>query len=337
MLTNIGTSLGEAGQVESALDYQRRAAEACRALGDPRAQSLVLSNLAASYIFAGQYANAAKVAEEAVAEARSVGDTLTEADALDELGQARSGLGAHAEAIGHFQSALETYRSIDHPFEAPTLHHLARAHLASGHPGRARETLRRALVRANELGDPLADPGAGRAGRSSVAHGPEVSGLTGQCQPPRSGSGHGPDTKPDHRLASAAALTALLLAGVPGAAYANATSEIDVRGDATPSLDVTKVEFRYDAHRCSRARPRRRSPAGGRVRLRGHEPDPVAALRPGGHRPRRRVADQHVLHAPRRRPGVAQCSGSKVRWSVAKDVVILSFPSAASALSVARS
>jgi tetratricopeptide (TPR) repeat protein len=156
MLTNLGTSLAEAGQVDSALAHHRRAADACRALADPRAQSLVLANLAAAYIFAKRYADAAKVAEEAVAESRAVGDALSEADALDELGQARSGLGAHAEAIGHFQSALETYRAIDHPFEVPTLHHLARAHLAAGHPGRARETWRRSLARATELGDPLA-------------------------------------------------------------------------------------------------------------------------------------------------------------------------------------
>ena len=156
MLTNIGTSLAEAGQLDSALENHRRAADACRALDDPRAQSLVLGNLAAAYIFAERYADAAEVALDAVAEARSVGDALTEADALDELGQARSCLGAHAEAIGHFQAALETYRAIEHPFEAPTLHHLARAHLAAGHPGRARETWRRALARATELGDPLA-------------------------------------------------------------------------------------------------------------------------------------------------------------------------------------
>ena len=42
MLTNIGTSLAEAGQVDSALEHHRRAADACRALDDPAAQSLVL-------------------------------------------------------------------------------------------------------------------------------------------------------------------------------------------------------------------------------------------------------------------------------------------------------
>ena len=88
--------------------------------------------------------------------ARSVGDPLTEANALDELGQALYGLGAYAEAIAHFQSALEAYRAIGHPYEAAALHHLGRAHLAAGHPGRARETWRRALARATELGDPLA-------------------------------------------------------------------------------------------------------------------------------------------------------------------------------------
>ena len=156
MLTNIGTSLAENGQVDSALEHHRRAADACRALDDPRAQSLILANLAAAYIFAERYAEAADVAREAVAEARSAGDPLTEADALDELGQARSALGAHDEAVAHLQTALETYRALEHPFEAPTLHHLARAHLAAGQPGRARETWRRALARATELGDPLA-------------------------------------------------------------------------------------------------------------------------------------------------------------------------------------
>ena len=156
MLTNIGMSLTDAGQSDAALEHHRLAAEACRALHDPVAESRVLGNLAAAYVAAEQYSQAVQAAEGAVAAGRSAGDVVCEADALDELGSALAGLGSYAEAVGHFQSALEIYRAAGHPFEVPTLHHLARAHLAAGHPGRARETWRRALARAVELGDPQA-------------------------------------------------------------------------------------------------------------------------------------------------------------------------------------
>jgi hypothetical protein len=130
-------------------------------------------------------------------------------------------------------------------------------------------------------------------------------------------------TKP---LAAAAALTALVLAGSPGAAYANATTEVDVRGDATPSLDVTKVEFRYDAE-------------GAHARVH------VADLQPAGEFvfavTNRTQSLRYGLAATGLADGsrtttfytfrdgalaVAQCKGSKVRWSVTKDVVTMSFP-----------
>ena len=42
-------------------------------------------------------------------------------------------------------------------------------------------------------------------------------------------------------ILAAAVLAIGLVAGSSGAAYANKKSEIDVRGDAPPALDVTKV------------------------------------------------------------------------------------------------
>ena len=126
--------------------------------------------------------------------------------------------------------------------------------------------------------------------------------------------------------AAAAALTVLLLAGSPGTAYANGTTEIDARGDAAPTLDVTKVEFRYDA-------------AGAHARVH------VADLQPAGEFvfavTNRTQSVRYGLAATgladgsrtstfyRFRDGalaVATCRGSKVRWSVTKDVVTLSFP-----------
>jgi hypothetical protein len=127
-------------------------------------------------------------------------------------------------------------------------------------------------------------------------------------------------------LAATAALTALLLAGSPGAAYANGTTEIDERGDATPALDVTKVEFRYDA-------------AGAHARVH------VADLQPAGEFvfavTNRTQSLRYGLAATGLADGsrtstfytfrdgvmaVARCTGSTVRWSVAKDVVAMSFP-----------
>ncbi len=130
-------------------------------------------------------------------------------------------------------------------------------------------------------------------------------------------------TKP---LSAAAALTALLLAGSPGPAYANGTTEIDARGDATPSLDVTKVEFRYDA-----------KGAQARVHVADLQPvgefvfavtNPTQSLRYG-------LAATGLADGSRSttfysfRDGVlavAKCKGSKVRWSVTKDVATMSFP-----------
>ena len=156
MHTNIGMSLTEAGETEAALEHHRLAAEASRALDDPSVRALVIGNLAGGYNAAERYAEAVETAEEALVVARLTGDPFVEANTVEELGQALSGLGSYAEAIAHFQRALEVYRSIGHPYEAAVLHHLGGAHLAAGHPERARETWRRALTRALELDDPLA-------------------------------------------------------------------------------------------------------------------------------------------------------------------------------------
>ena len=100
-----------------------------------------------------------------------------------------------------------------------------------------------------------------------------------------------------------------------------------MRGDATPSLDVTKVEFRYDA-------------AGAHARIH------VADLQPAGEfvfavtnrtqslrygLAATGLADgsrtSTLLPLPRRRRWRWRtCKGSKVRWSVTKDVVTMSFP-----------
>ena len=156
MHTNMGTSLAEAGDVERALEHHRQAVEAARPLGQPHVMSLVLANLAAGYTAAGRFEEAVTAAREAADQGRATGDPLLEADAWDEIGQALTGMGATTEAIRQFHDALEVYRTFDHPFEVPTLHHLGQAHLAAGSPGRAREVWRRALTRATELGDPLA-------------------------------------------------------------------------------------------------------------------------------------------------------------------------------------
>lgn len=73
--------------------------------------------------------------------ARAAGEVLTEADVLDEVGNALVGLGRYPDAIGHFHNALEICRAAGHPFEVATLQHLAGAHLAASHPGRARRNL----------------------------------------------------------------------------------------------------------------------------------------------------------------------------------------------------
>jgi len=130
-------------------------------------------------------------------------------------------------------------------------------------------------------------------------------------------------------LATAAlgtALTTGLLPGATAAASANATTEIDVRGDAPRALDVTKVGFRYDASgahaRVHVADLRRQGEFVFAVMNRKH------SLRYGlaatGHR------DGSVTRTFYRfRDGTVserRCRGSHVRWSVRQDVITLSFP-----------
>jgi len=125
---------------------------------------------------------------------------------------------------------------------------------------------------------------------------------------------------------AAGALTTLGLVAAPTTASANATTEIDVRGDATASLDVTKVEFRYDARG-----------AHARVHVTDLQPEGefVFAVTNKTQTRRYGLAATGLADGSRTttfysfRDGVvsaAHCRGSKVRWSVAKDVVTLSFP-----------
>ncbi len=127
-------------------------------------------------------------------------------------------------------------------------------------------------------------------------------------------------------ILAAAVLAIGLVAGSSGAAYANKKSEIDVRGDAPPALDVTKVRFRYDAAgahaRVHVADLRRKGEFVFVVMNRSH------SLRYGlaatGHRDGSRTRTFY-----RYRNGAVserRCRGSRVRWSVRKDAVTLSFP-----------
>ena len=127
-------------------------------------------------------------------------------------------------------------------------------------------------------------------------------------------------------IVAAAVLSAGMVAGSSGAAYANEKTEIDVRGDAPPALDVTKVRFRYDAagaHARVRVTDlRRRGEFVFVVMNRSH------SLRYGlaatGHRDGSRTRTFY-----RYRNGAVSerhCRGSRVQWSVKKDVVTLSFP-----------
>ena len=153
MLTNIGGTL----ERRAARRRDRApisAVDACEALDDPGALSLVLGNLAAAYNAVGRYDAAADEAQRALE--MVAGDGLREADVLDELGLAHAGRGEHDAAVANFQGALDRYRAAGHPMEVATLHHLARTQRAAGDKGAARETWRRAASLATDLDDPLA-------------------------------------------------------------------------------------------------------------------------------------------------------------------------------------
>ena len=127
-------------------------------------------------------------------------------------------------------------------------------------------------------------------------------------------------------ILAAAVLTAGMVAVSSGAAYANEKTEIDVRGDAPRALDVTKVRFRYDAAgahaRVQVADLRRMGEFVFVVMNRSH------TLRYGLAATGRRDGSRTRAFYRYRDGAVSErrCRGTRVQWSVTKDVVILSFP-----------
>ena len=154
MLANLGMTLTEDGQLDAAIEHYQLAVDACAALDDPGALSLVVGNLAAAYNAAGRYDAAIETAGRALRVSRAAGLPEHAAHVLDELGAAHSAKGEHGTAVAYFHEALELYREVGHPYEVLTLDHLAEAHRDAGDAGMARETWRSALALATDSGHP---------------------------------------------------------------------------------------------------------------------------------------------------------------------------------------
>src|ERR1044072_2826914 len=127
-------------------------------------------------------------------------------------------------------------------------------------------------------------------------------------------------------LVASAAVLAGLVAGSSGPAYAGRTTEVDVRGDAPAPWDVTKVAFSYDgrgAH--ARVHVADLQPEGELVFAVTNRSQSLRfGLAATGHPDGSRTSTFY-----RYRDGALAehaCRGSRVRWSVTKDVATLSFP-----------
>ena len=127
-----------------------------------------------------------------------------------------------------------------------------------------------------------------------------------------------------HTLLAALATAALAFAATP--AHADSTREVDVRGDAPAPLDITKVDFRYDARGAhARIHVADLQPAGEFVLAVTNRTQSLRyGLAATGHPDGSRTSTFYRL-----RDGVLsgkRCGGAAVRWSPARDVVTLSFP-----------
>ncbi len=137
-----------------AIAWLGRAVEACRRLGDRRAEGTHLGNLGTAYADLGDARQAITYHEQALAVAREIGDRRGEGNDLGSLGTAYAALGDARRAITYHEEALAVAREIgDRRGEGAGLGNLGLAYADLGDARRAITFYEEALAVAREIGD----------------------------------------------------------------------------------------------------------------------------------------------------------------------------------------
>ncbi|MBG0826640.1 tetratricopeptide repeat protein [Planomonospora sp. ID67723] len=147
--------LDRAGRPEEARRHLDLALALHRKTGNPAGEAVVLNHLGVVLRRQGLLAQARTRHEQAAALYRKLGNTADEATALNGLAEAADDPGRAVEE--HTAALALADASRNRPEQARAHDGLARAHLALGHSGRAREHGRTALGLYGELGVPEAD------------------------------------------------------------------------------------------------------------------------------------------------------------------------------------
>ncbi len=141
------------GQFSKAQDLIREAIAVFDATGDVQRAVRSRANLADSYNSICAYGDAEQALRRAIRDCRRVGNRVSEGWATVNLGYALIGLQRCEEALELIAQAIDVGQSAPHrPLEAVARIYQARAHLARGDAGRARESARSARTLAADHG-----------------------------------------------------------------------------------------------------------------------------------------------------------------------------------------
>ncbi len=167
-LRELASALWRAGRMEDARQYYEEALALHRevgdrlgegaALGNRRAEGIVLNSLANLYKNRGRMDEARRLYEEALALHREGGDRLDEGAVLGNLGILHFNQGRMEEAQRHYEQALAIYREVGgRRYESTVLSNLGVLHWGQGRIEEARRFFEAALAIDREVGDRLTE------------------------------------------------------------------------------------------------------------------------------------------------------------------------------------
>ncbi|XRQ04507.1 tetratricopeptide repeat protein, partial [Actinomadura welshii] len=153
-LNNMGDLLLRMGDVDSAVGYYERTAEAAAGLGRQH-QAIMLINTGNVHRHTGGYDAALENYRKALAIAMEIGDRRNQIETLIGIGATFQSMGRYGEALIHHRRALNLARAINERYEETrALRHLGETLAASGRYPAAVDQLRRACDLAERIGVP---------------------------------------------------------------------------------------------------------------------------------------------------------------------------------------
>jgi len=154
-LADKSRSLSESGYTQAAIDAKQEAAEIYGALGDPRDQQVVLTNLALNYKQVGDEARAVQLGRAALRYSQAAGEAWEEVQVAANFGNILVTFGQRTEGLTLIRSALETARREKLPpnVEGFASVQLGRAQFSLGQVPEAADTLEQALAIYQKIGN----------------------------------------------------------------------------------------------------------------------------------------------------------------------------------------